>query len=72
MPDIHLIATFVIIAATIVAYASERWAMETVSLVSLAAVLLLFGVAPYASADGGVLSPEQLLSGFSNPALITV
>ena len=72
MPDIHLIATFVIIAATILAYASERWAMETVSLVSLAAILLLFGSVPYAGADAQALSAERLLAGFSNPALITV
>ena len=72
MPDIHLLSTFVIIAATILAYASERWAMETVSLVSLAAVLILFGVFPYTTGGGAVLSPEQLLSGFSNPALATV
>ena len=72
MPDFHLIATFVIIAATILAYASERWAMETVSLVSLAAILLLFGVVPYSGLSGDRLSAEQLLSGFSNPALITV
>jgi len=72
MPDFHLTATFVIIAATILAYASERWAMETVSLVSLAAILLLFGVVPYSRADAGMLGAEQLLSGFANPALITV
>ena len=72
MSEFHLIATFVIIAATIIAYASERWAMETVSLVSLAAILLLFGVVPYSRDDGGMLGAEQLLSGFSNPALITV
>ena len=52
MPDFHLIATFAIIAATIIAYASERWPMETVSLVSLAAVLILFGVIPYSGPDG--------------------
>jgi hypothetical protein len=46
MPDLHLIATFAVIAATIIAYASERWPMETVSLVSLAAILLLFGLFP--------------------------
>jgi di/tricarboxylate transporter len=72
MPDLHLIATFVIIAATIIAYASERWPMETVSLVSLAAVLLLFGLFPYSGADGRSLEPEQLLAGFANPALATV
>jgi len=72
MPDIHLIATYAIIVATIIAYASERWAMETISLVSLAAVLVLFGVVPYTGIDGAVLEPERLLAGFSNPALATV
>ena len=72
MPDFHLIATFVIIAATILAYASERWAMEGVSLVSLAAILLVFAIVPYSGVDGAVLEPERLLAGFSNPALATV
>ncbi|WP_422373413.1 SLC13 family permease [Hoeflea sp.] len=76
MPDFHLIATFAIIAATIVAYASERWSMEAVSLVSLAAILLLFGAFPYTGSATGseneVLGGEQLLAGFSNPALATV
>lgn len=76
MVDFHLIATFAIIAATIVAYASERWSMEAVSLVSLAAILLLFGAFPYAGSATGsesdVLGAEQLLAGFSNPALATV
>ncbi|OCW56794.1 SLC13 family permease [Hoeflea olei] len=72
MPDFHLIATFVIIAATILAYASERWAMDTVSLVAFAVVLGLFGLFPYTGLDGDRLDPERLLSGFSNPALVTV
>ncbi|MBC7279964.1 SLC13 family permease [Hoeflea sp.] len=72
MPELHLVATFLIIGATVIAYASERWAMETVSLVSLSAILILFGAVPYSGADGAVLSTERLLSGFSNPALITV
>jgi len=72
MPELHLVATFVIIGATIIAYASERWAMETVSLVSLAAILILFGAVPYSGAGAEILSAERLLAGFSNPALITV
>ena len=72
MPDFHLIATYVLIAATIIAYASERWPMETVSLMSLAGVLVLFGVVPYSGTDGAIIQPERLLSGFSNPALVTV
>lgn len=70
--DFHLIATFVIIGLTIAGYALERWAMEAVSLVSLATVLVIFGAFPFTAANGETLSAEALLSGFSNPALATV
>ena len=72
MQDFHLLATFVIIGATIVAYASERLSMEAVSLASLSALLLLFGFFPYADAGGVELTPGRLLAGFSDPALATV
>lgn len=72
MGDFHLYATYAIIVATVVAYASERWSLEGVSLASLAAVLILFGLLPYREADGTQLSADALLSGFSNPALATV
>jgi di/tricarboxylate transporter len=61
-------ATFVIIAATVVTFATERFAIETVSLVSLGAMLLLFSL----DADGSGVTPEMLVMGFANPALITV
>ncbi|PWW03407.1 TrkA family protein [Hoeflea marina] len=72
MGDFHLYATYAIIAATVIAYASERWSMEGVSLAALSAVLVLFGLLPYRQADGALLSADALLSGFSNPALATV
>ncbi len=72
MTDIHLYATFAIIAATIVAYGLERWPMEGVSVASLAAVLLLFGLFPFQSATGETLTAQELLSGFADPALATV
>ncbi|WP_333781684.1 SLC13 family permease [Hoeflea prorocentri] len=65
-------ATFAIIGATIVAYASERLSMEAVSLASLSALLLLFGFFPYTSGEGVELTPSRLLAGFSDPALATV
>ena len=70
--DFHLLAVFTIIAVTIVAYASERFSIEAVSVVSLAAILLIFGAFPFEDSSGEVLGIESLLSGFSNPALITV
>src|SRR5690606_27470734 len=56
---------------SVVAYASERFALEMVALASLAAFLALFAIFPY-EGPGGPLHPEELLSGFANPALATV
>ncbi|WP_274424041.1 SLC13 family permease [Chelativorans sp. YIM 93263] len=70
MADFHLWVTYAIILATIAAYASDRFALEQVALGSLAAFLLLFSVFPYDGEDG--FHPETLLSGFANPALVTV
>lgn len=71
MADLHIWTTYLIIAVTIVAYASERFTLEMTALASLAAFLLLFAVFPY-SGPHGAISPEDLLSGFANPALATV
>lgn len=72
MQDFHLLATFAIIGVTIVAYVSERFSMEAVSLGSLAVLLVTFGLFPYVDPDGQALTPTHLLAGFSNPALATV
>ncbi len=71
MGDIHLWATYLIIALTVAAYASDRFALETVALASLAALLTLFALAPGVGPQGP-LPPEALLAGFANPALVTV
>ena len=60
--------TFAIIILTIGAYATDRWPIEGVSLASIAAFLLLFSFAGPQSD----LSPADLVSGFANPALLTV
>ena len=70
MADFHLWATYAIILATVAAYVSERFTLEIVALGSLVAFLALFAFIPY-EASGG-LPPEELLSGFANPALATV
>lgn len=72
MADFHLIATFVIIAGTIAAYALDRWPMEGVSVAALAALLIAFGLFPYQLPDGERFPIGELLSGFGNPALATV
>ncbi len=67
-PGFAMWASFVIIAATIIAYAWDKLPAEAVSLGSIAALLVLFAVVP----DSGGLSPEELVAGFANPALVTV
>jgi len=62
--------TFAIITCTIVAFASEKWSIEGVSLATLVAFLGLFTLVPQAS-DNPISAPDLLL-GFANPALITV
>lgn len=72
MHEFHLLATFAVIVATVVAYVSERFSMEAVALASLAVLLLLFGLFPFTDGTGNALTPTRLLAGFSNPALVTV
>ena len=66
MQEFHLLATFVIIGATILAYASEKLSMEAVSLGSLSVLLFLFGLVPFTSTAGVELTPS--FSSSSPPA----
>lgn len=72
MADLHLWATYLIILASIVAYAYDRWPIEMVSLASLSAFIAVFAVFPYHPAHGEGIYPADLLAGFANPALATV
>lgn len=60
-------ASLFIVAVSIVLYMSERWPLELVSAGIIAALLLLFQIPGANSADA-----VTLLSGFGNPALITI
>lgn len=62
--------TFAVIACTIVAYGSEKWSIEGVSLAALVFLLGLFSLVPYEGPNP--ISAPDLLMGFANPALITV
>ncbi|MEL6752122.1 MAG: SLC13 family permease, partial [Pseudomonadota bacterium] len=65
-----MVATFVVIVATIFAYASERYSIEGISLASLAVLLLIFSIVPQPAARE--VGSTDLLMGFANPALLTV
>jgi len=62
--------TFGVIACTIIAYGSEKWSIEGVSLAALVILLSIFSLVPQSS--GNQVTPTELLMGFANPALITV
>ena len=69
----HIWASFAIIILAIVLYASERIAMEITSLLVLVVLLALFSLAPLTDSAGeNLLSAQDILAGFGNPALITL
>ena len=61
MPNLDLFLLLGIIVFTIAAFAREWMPIDMVALASLALLLLT-----------GILTPEEAISGFSNPAVITV
>lgn len=70
--DIAMALTFVVIAATVVLYALERYPIETVALGSVSAFIVLFSFIPVHKTDGSLVATADFLIGFANPALITV
>ena len=69
--DIAMVATLAVIAVSTVFYATERYSIEAISLGVIAIYMALFvGLGLEAGADG--LGARDLLSGFANPALITI
>jgi len=71
-PDLLMWATLGITGAAIVAYATERVAIELTALGILASLLLLFQLPPLLAGTPPALGPSELLRGFASPALIAV
>lgn len=65
-------ASLAAVGVTIVFYMLDRWSMELVSISVIAALLLLFSLPGATAFDGSEISVAVLLSGFANPALITI
>ena len=69
----HMWIGFAVISLAMLAYASERLSMELTSLLVILTFMLLFTFAPLTNADGTLLiSSGDMLTGFANPALITI
>jgi len=70
-PDVWV--TFGIIVVALALYAFERIPVEVTSVAVICLLMVYFSFTPVTSSDGiNQLSPERLLAGFSNPALLTV
>ena len=65
-------ASLAIIVITIGLYLADRWSMELISVGVIAALLLLFALPGTIGTDGEPITPAEILSGFGNPALITI
>ena len=72
--DIHwqVWPVYALIAAAMVSYAWERVSLEITSIAVVIALLLFFYLFPLQHVGTAHLTPATLLSGFANPALITV
>ena len=70
MDNFHMWMTFGIITCTIVAFATEKWSIEGISLATIAGLLVLFTIIPQSGEKP--IAAAELLLGFANPALITV
>ncbi|HLT02061.1 MAG TPA: SLC13 family permease [Geminicoccaceae bacterium] len=71
-PSFEMWATLVLTVVAIVAYASERISVELASIGILVALLLLFHFTPLLTGGEALLGPDEVLGGFSSPALIAV
>ncbi|MBE9558565.1 MAG: SLC13 family permease, partial [Proteobacteria bacterium] len=70
---IQMAAVFALIFVALAFYATEKLSYEMTSLGVICALLLLFHFMPASGADGvNLMGPGRILSGFANPALITV
>ena len=65
--------TFAVIGITVILLASERVRLEVVCVGVIVAFLVLFQILPVLDDAGrNLLSPERILAGLANPALITI
>jgi len=73
LPALQMWVTFAVIGVAVGLLVSERVRLEVTCAGIIVAFLIFFHFFPVPGPDGGnLLGPEQLLSGFANPALIAI
>ncbi|WP_321392065.1 SLC13 family permease [Emcibacter sp.] len=72
-PSLQMWLTFAIIGGAIIFYAMDHIPLEITSLGVISSLLLMFHFLPYYGSDGQLLlDMKMLLSGFADPALISI
>lgn len=70
---LEMIMVFVLVAGTLYFYATEKLPLEVTSLGAICALMVVFHLYPVPGPDGkNLLDAHTLLSGFANPAMLTV
>lgn len=72
LSDWPMWASLAVVCAAICFYMIDRWSMELISVCVIAVLLVLFTLPGAHGNDGTPISAQDLLSGFGNPALITI
>jgi di/tricarboxylate transporter len=71
--DVYMWLTLALTAVVVTLYVTEWVSLELTSLGTLAVLLLAFSLVPAIGPDGqSVITAQDLLAGFANPALLTV
>jgi len=65
-------ASLLIVGVTVVFYVLDRFSMEIISVGVIASLLLVFSLPGATTPDGVPITSASILSGFGNPALITI
>ncbi len=70
---LEMILVFILIAGALYFYATEKLALEVTSLAVICALMVVFHLLPVPGPDGtNLLDAKSLLTGFANPAMLTV
>lgn len=70
---LEMILVFILIAGALYLYATEKLALEVTSLAVICALMVVFHLIPVPGPDGdNLLDARKLLTGFANPAMLTV
>ena len=71
-PALHMFAALITIIIVIILYATEKFAIENISICLIGLLITFFAIFPLYKNQENILAPEILLRGFSNSALVTV